>query len=196
MARLPDKAFLNDRLTFRLDVLAAEAIGANDALFVEATGCTIREVRVLRLIDDYPGITFVEICRVTGLERSLTSRLIRHLLALGLIQREGTESDARRYRLSTTKLGKARRLTARALSDRLEAVLTRPLGKGELDSLKSMLDRLATWIRSEDYGKALADHRCRRRRTRGLASARPGKDGSKAAKHAKVRAKKERASAA
>ena len=79
MARLPDKAFLNDRLTFRLDVLAAEAIGANDALFVEATGCTIREVRVLRLIDDYPGITFVEICRVTGLERSLTSRLIRHL---------------------------------------------------------------------------------------------------------------------
>lgn len=159
MAKIPDKAFLNDRLTFRLDVLAAEAIGANDALFVEATGCTIREIRVLRLIDDYPGITFVEICRVTGLERSLTSRLIRHLLGLGLIQREGSESDARRYGLSTTKLGKARRLTARALSDTLEEILTRPLGKGELDSLKSTLDRLATWIRSEDYRKALADYR-------------------------------------
>ena len=185
MARLPDKAFLNDRLTFRLDVLAAEAIGANDALFVEATGCTIREIRVLRLIDDYPGITFVEICRVTGLERSLTSRLIRHLLALELIEREGTESDARRYRLSTTELGKARRLTARALSDSLEALLTRPLGKEELDSLNSMLDRLATWIRSEEYGKTLAEHRASADASR-LKPERPDKDGSKAVTHAKV----------
>ena len=182
MARLPDKAFLNDRLTFRLDVLAAEAIGANDALFVEAMGCTIREVRVLRLIDDYPGITFVEICRVTGLERSLTSRLIRRLLALGLVEREGEESDARRYRLSTTKLGRARRLTARALSDRLEAVLTRPLGKGELDGLKSMLDRLACWIRSEEYKQALAEYRA-------------GAGGSKAIKRGKAPAPKQRAPA-
>lgn len=159
MAKLPDKAFLNDRLTFRLDVLAAEAIDANDALFVETTGCTIRETRVLRLIDDYPGITFVEICRVTGMERSLTSRLIRRLLALELIQREGTSSDGRRYSLSTTMLGKARRVMARTLSDKLEDVLMRPLSKGELDSLKSMLDRLALWVRSEDYKKALAEHR-------------------------------------
>ena len=182
MAKLPDKAFHNDRLTFRLDVLAAEAIGANDTLFVEATGCTIREVRVLRLIDDYPGITFVEICRVTGLERSLTSRLIRRLLALSLVEREGASSDARRYRLSTTKLGKARRLTARALSDRLEAVLTRPLGKGELDGLKSMLDRLASWIRSDEYKQALAEYR---------ASA----GGSKSVKRGKAPAQKQRATA-
>ena len=114
---------------------------------------------------------------------------------MGLIEREGTESDARRYGLSTTKLGKARRLTARALSDRLEAVLTRPLGKGELDSLKSMLDRLATWIRSEEYGKALAEHRASAAES-GIAPARPGKDGSKAAKHAKAPTKKEKASAA
>ena len=159
MAKLPDKAFLNDRLTFRLDVLAAEAIDANDALFVEETGCTIRETRVLRLIDDYPGITFVEICRVTGMERSLTSRLIRRLLALELIQREGADNDGRRYSLSTTQLGKARRITARALSDKLEDVLMRPLSKGELVSLKSMLDRLAMWVRSEDYKEALAEHR-------------------------------------
>ena len=88
MVEHSEKVFLNERLTFRLDVLAQEAISANDAIFVKTVGCTIREVRVLRLIDDLPGITFIEICRATGLERSLASRIIRRLLALQLIRRD------------------------------------------------------------------------------------------------------------
>ena len=161
MVEFADKAFLNDRLTFRLDVLAAEAIAANDALFVASVGCTIREVRVLRLIDDYPGITFIEICRATGLERSLTSRIIRRLIALELIQRDNATDDARRYRLSTTRLGKRRRLEARELSDRLEAVLVRPLAASEVEQLKATLDRLALWVRSPEYRQALSQPRSR-----------------------------------
>lgn len=158
MVKLPEKAFLNDRLTFRLDVLAAEAIDANDAIFVREVGCSIREVRVLRLIDDHAGITFSEICRATGFERSLASRIIRRLLGLGLVRRHNASEDGRRYELSTTELGRQRRLAARALSDSLEEVLCRPLARGESKQLKSILDRLALWVRSPDYKEALAGH--------------------------------------
>lgn len=156
LVRFPEKAFLNDRLTFRLDVLAGEAISANDHLFMETVGCTIREVRVLRLIDDYPGITFIEICKATGLERSLASRIIRRLLAIEFVRRDNATDDARRYELSTTTLGKERRLVARALSDSLEEILFKPLERSELKQLKSMLDRLAHWVRSQEYRDALA----------------------------------------
>ena len=59
------KVFRNDRLTFRLHVLAQTAIDRNDAIFLSETGCSIRELRVLRLVADNPGITFVEITRLT-----------------------------------------------------------------------------------------------------------------------------------
>jgi DNA-binding MarR family transcriptional regulator len=162
MVRFPEKAFLNDRLTFRLDVLAQEAIGANDAIFVETLGCTIREVRVLRLIDDYPGITFIEICGATGLERSLASRIIRRLLELELVRRENDSKDARRFGLSATETGKERRIASRALSDGLEEVLFQPLATGELRQLKSMLDRLGLWVRSDEYKQALAERQTKR----------------------------------
>lgn len=155
----PPKAFLNDRLTFRLDVLAAEAISANDQIFVDTLDLTIREVRVLRLIDDYPGITFIEICSATGIERTLTSRIVRKLMADGLVSRDNAQDDARRYRLSTTPVGKQRRLEARALSDALEEVLMQPLSAQEIKQLKTMLDRLALWVRSPEYRQAMARSR-------------------------------------
>jgi len=153
-----ERAFLNERLTFRLDVLAQDAISANDAIFVKTVGCTIREVRVLRLIDDFSGITFIEICRATGLERSLASRIIRRLLALQLVRRENDALDARRFGLSTTDLGKHRRTEARTLSDNLEVTLCAPLSAGERKQLNNLLDRLALWVRSAEYKQALAEH--------------------------------------
>lgn len=157
MVRLSDAAFLNDRLTFRLDVLAVQAISANDEIFVEAIGLSIREVRVLRLIDDYPGITFMEVCNATGLERSLTSRIIKKLIGDKLVVRSNADDDARRYQLSTTAEGKKRRARSRTLSDNLEDVLMRPLSKPEVAQLKALLDRLALWVRSPEYQQVLTE---------------------------------------
>lgn len=157
MIQIPDKPFLSERLTYRLAVLADEAILANDEIFARRTGCTILQIRVLRLIDDYPGINFVEIARATKLERSKTSRIVRRLIELGLVERETTAGDARRYRLSTTALGKERRQLARRLSDRLERVLLSPLSGTELEALQSMLERLGQWIRSRDYHREITE---------------------------------------
>lgn len=155
MVEFSDKPFLSERLTFRLAVLAEEAISANDEIFVNLIGFGIREIRVLRLIDDYPGITFVEITQATRLERSLTSRIIRRLLEKGLVRRDSVSGDARRYQLSTTELGMQRRELARQLSDSLEEVLLHPLKRDELKALQGMLERLAQWVRSPDYRREI-----------------------------------------
>jgi DNA-binding MarR family transcriptional regulator len=150
-----EKPFKNDRLTYRLNVIANQAISANEAIFVRETGCNIRELRVLRLIDDSPGTTFAEIARITGFERSLTSRIIQNLIASGLISRENSATDARVFQLSTTEKGREIRQIGRAVSDRLEAVLTRPLSEGELETLNQLLWRLGKWVTSAEYQEHL-----------------------------------------
>lgn len=151
------RTFKNERLTYRLELLAEKAIAANDAIFVRETGFTIRELRVLRLIDDMPGTTFAEIAKSTGLERSLTSRIIQTLLKAGQIKRKVSTSDARVHLLQTTAKGKKVRKKARELSDRLEAVLQEPLDAQELRVFNQMLERLGGWILSDVYSVALKD---------------------------------------
>jgi DNA-binding MarR family transcriptional regulator len=151
-----EKPFKNDRLTYRLNVIADQAISANEAIFLRDTGCNIRELRVLRLIDDSPGTSFAEIARITGFERSLTSRIIQNLIAAELILRENSTTDARVFQLSTTEKGREVRRIGRALSDRLEAVLTRPLSESDLETLNQLLWRLGKWVSSSEYQDLLA----------------------------------------
>lgn len=152
-----DRTFRNERLTYRLNIVAQEAITANDAIFLKETGCRIRDLRVLRLIDDTPGTTFAEIAQITGFDRSLTSRIIQNLIGSGLIERENSSEDARVFLLSTTPKGKETRQVARRLSDRLEVILTDPLSSQELRAFNEILARLGSWVTSEDYGTALAE---------------------------------------
>lgn len=151
-----DKAFRNERLTYKLEIVARRAISANDEIFLRETGCRIRDLRVLRLIDDTPGTTFAEIAKITGFDRSLTSRIIQNLIGIGLIARENSSADARVFMLSTTARGKEIRQIARHVSDRLEVLLTDPLSAQELRALNDILGRLGSWVTSEEYRAALS----------------------------------------
>lgn len=151
-----NKTFKNERLTYKLNIVAQQAISANDAIFMKETGCRIRDLRVLRLIDDTPGTTFAEIAKITGFDRSLTSRIIQNLISDGLIERENSSQDARVFLLSTTAKGKEIRQVARRLSDRLEVILTDPLSAQELRAFNDILARLGNWVTSEDYWQALS----------------------------------------
>jgi DNA-binding MarR family transcriptional regulator len=153
----PKKTFKNERLTYRLNIVAEQAISANDDIFVRETGLRIRDLRVLRLIDDTPGTTFAEIAKSTGFERSLASRIIQNLLSLEMIQRENSAKDARVFMLSTTEKGKEVRRIGRTVSDRLELILTDPLSAQELAQLNAILDRLGDWVTSEEYRQALRE---------------------------------------
>ena len=151
-----DTVFLNDSLTYRLNVLAEEAINsAGAAMFERHVGCSVREMRVLRIVDDHPGINFAEIVRATRLERSLTSRLIQQLLALGFIERRSTPGDARLYRLFATDLGRRTRAAAQRVTDAAEAIIAAPLSREEREALDRTLETLARWIRSQDFAERI-----------------------------------------
>jgi DNA-binding MarR family transcriptional regulator len=152
---MPDTSFSSKRLTYLLEIIADEAIAGNDALFLRDLGCSIREIRVLRIVDDNPGITFVEIWEKSGLERSLTSRIIQKLIGDGLLLRTSSGSDARKYHLSTTPKGQALRQRGRVMSDALEALLLAPFSPDDRARLFDQIERLGTWVRSDDYRRAL-----------------------------------------
>lgn len=154
---MPNSSFPSKRLTYLLEVIADEAIAGNDAIFLRELGCSIREMRVLRIVDDNPGITFVGIWEKSGLERSLTSRILQKLIGDGLLLRSSSESDARKYHLSTTPKGQQLRRRGRVISDALEGLLLAPFSPDDRARLFDQIERLGTWVRSNDYRRALED---------------------------------------
>jgi DNA-binding MarR family transcriptional regulator len=155
MDHMPSTDFPSKRLTYLLEIIADEAIAGNDAIFLRELGYSIREIRVLRIVDDNPGVTFVDVWEKSGLERSLTSRILQRLIGDGLLQRTSSGTDARKYHLSTTETGKALRQRGRAMSDALEALLLAPFPPEDRLRLFEQIERLGQWIRSEDYRRAL-----------------------------------------
>jgi DNA-binding MarR family transcriptional regulator len=152
---MPDRSFPSKRLTYLLEIIAHEAIAGNDAIFVRALGYSIREIRVLRIVDDNPGITFVEIWEKSGLERSLTSRILQKLIGDGLLARVSSGTDARKYHLSTTARGQALRQRGRVMSDALEALLLDPFPAEDRARLFDQIERLGRWVRSDEYREKL-----------------------------------------
>ncbi len=150
------KPFRNDRLTYQLNLVAQQAISLNDPIFIRETGCNLRELRVLRLICDSPDVTFASIAKYTGLERSLTSRIIQKLIAQGLIERHNSTKDARVFWLKPSEKGLEIRQIARNVSDQLEEILTKPLSAAEMETLQNYLARLDGWVNSDAYHDQLA----------------------------------------
>ena len=152
---MPSSSFPSKRLTYLLEIIADEAIAGNDAIFLRELGYSIREIRVLRIVDDSPGITFVEIWEKSGLERSLTSRVLQKLIGDGLLSRTSSGTDARKYHLSTTPQGQAMRQRGRVMSDALEALLLDPFPVADRARLFEQIERLGRWVRSDEYRRAL-----------------------------------------
>ncbi len=155
---MTNTSFPSKRLTYLLEIIADEAIAGNDAIFLQELGYSIREIRVLRIVDDTPGITFVDVWEKSGLERSLTSRILQKLLGDGLLARTSSGTDARKYHLSTTALGQDLRQRGRGLSDELEALLLAPFPPDDRARLFQQIERLGLWVRSEDYKRALQNY--------------------------------------
>lgn len=148
-----DTIFESRAMSHRMEVFVNESIHLNDPLFIDNIGCTIREYRVLRMIDEHGGIAFKEITRITGLDRSLVSRLIRILLKRELIYRVNSKEDARRFELFTTESGKAACDRGRQLTAEAEKRLFEPLQEGELEQLNALLNKLAFWVRTPEYSE-------------------------------------------
>ncbi len=141
----------SERLTNYLETLALTTIGKADEIVIELTGLSIRTLRILRIIDDNPGINFKKIVARTSLNPALVSRIIKDLRQKGFVDRVANDEDSRKYELATTPLGKQKRTYVRVVSDKLDSVLLSPLTSDEISNLFNSLIKLSEWSSSEQY---------------------------------------------
>ena len=141
-------------LTYRIDVLSTGAVSMANRVYEARCGLTVRELRILRLVDDRPGITFSELAGETKLERSLTSRLLNGLIKDGIIERENEVTDARVFHLRTTAKGRKKRNDAAKVGEYLEDQLLKPLSEEQRESLIEMVETLTKWVYG-DFAEAL-----------------------------------------
>ncbi len=146
---------LRQSFTYQLASIADDAVGAAARLFESRFGFDVHELRVLRLIDDQPGVNFTTLARQTRFERSATSRILSRLIKGGFVRREIDEDDARQFRLFVTEAGKVLRERADPLSLEMEALILSTLAPSERDEFRRILDKLSTWLSSE-FGTELA----------------------------------------
>ena len=140
---------LKQSLTYTLASIAQEGIGPAEQLFQERFGWNVRELRVLRLVRDTPGITFTALARLTRLERSATSRILTRMIKAGLIERIGVQTDGRQYTFAMTPTGEQLCRQADPLSLDLEDLMLAPLTSEQRASLTEMTDTLLAWVTGE-----------------------------------------------
>lgn len=140
---------LRQSFTYQLASIAEDAVGPPARLFELRFGLNVHDLRVLRLIDDQPGVTFTSLAKQTKFERSATSRILSRLIKAKLVRREIDEDDARHFRLFVTEAGVALRSKADPLSLEMEALILSALTEGERSEFRRMLDKLSGWLATE-----------------------------------------------
>lgn len=140
---------LRQSVTYQLASIAEDAVRPAARLFESRFGLNVHELRVLRLIDDQPGVTFTSLARQTKFERSATSRILSRLIKAGLVRREIDEDDARHFRLFSTQAAKDLRKDADPLSLEMETLLLSTLSDEERRELRRLLDKLSGWVKDE-----------------------------------------------
>jgi DNA-binding MarR family transcriptional regulator len=145
----------NQYLTYRLERIAEEAIDIASRIYKDACGLSVREIRVLRLIHDQPGIIFSRIVRETLFERSATSRVMTGLARKHLISRKAAgNGDARIFEFRLTKKGEQVVAVADRVGLALERTLMSPLSSVERKRLLNYLDRLTAWVEGDFAARA------------------------------------------
>ena len=92
-------------LTYKLDLIKTLATKAADAYYVEASGMRVRELRLLRLVHDTPGVAATELRHRLVLDKTLLSKNLADLEKRGLIERETDPHDNRVQRLHLSAVG-------------------------------------------------------------------------------------------
>lgn len=147
MADTPRKPLRLDYLTFRLDVLSGLAKRQGSALYEHEFGVSLRELRVLRLVLQEPGMTQNRLVEVSYLDKTIVSKLVTKLVQRGLLERRVGAPDARFVNLFLTADAQALMQRAGRMGRKLERVmLTAALTAGEREAFEAALQKLIDWL--------------------------------------------------
>lgn len=129
-------------LTYKLDLAKTLATKAADPFYEKEAGLRIRELRVLRLIHDFPGIAAKELVGKIVLDKTLLSKNLAALEERGLIGKVPDRRDARRQCLELTEAGLEVWRRCEAIGRRLEAEMFAEISHEDWDRLHEILDRV------------------------------------------------------
>ncbi len=139
---------MHQSLTYTLVTIAEDAIKSGTQLFERRIGLNVYHVRILRLIDDQPGITFTQLAGQTRLERTSTSRALQRLIKAGLVERLNDAVDARQFHLTVTPKGRKLRRQSDPLTKELEELMLQPLNETERAAFLDALAKINGWVTS------------------------------------------------
>ncbi|MBL0373358.1 winged helix-turn-helix transcriptional regulator [Rhizobium sp. KVB221] len=132
-------------VSYRLELLARSVNEPVDRIYREKFGYDIRQLRVLRVIDECPGRSVFVVVQESFLERSLVSRIISLFVRKKLVQRTISPNDARQYLLETTPAGNELVRQADMLGEALNNDFLDVLDSHEIEVFERCLVKLANW---------------------------------------------------
>ena len=127
-------------LTYKLDLIKSLATKAADQTYAAEIDLRVRELRVLRLMHDHPGITATELRHLLVLDKTLMSKNLAVLEQRGFIRREVDDEDNRVQKLFLTAEGKRVWRQAERLGRRMEDEMFGELSRGQWQELHRLLD--------------------------------------------------------
>lgn len=138
---LEDVGELNDIVGFHIRL----AHGACYRHFTETFAdleLTQKQVSVLWLVDDHPGIAQIDVGQRLRMDRATTMTIINRLQARGFIRREKSETDGRKQELYLTTEGNEALADAKNCIREHEAWLQSRFTDKEVKTLMELLARI------------------------------------------------------
>jgi DNA-binding MarR family transcriptional regulator len=105
-------------------------------------GLTQKQVSLLWLVDDEPGVAQIELGQRLRMDRATTMTIVNRLEQRGYVQRQRSRSDGRKQALYLTAAGEAALAKARACIDAHEAWLKSRFTSDEVKKLVELLSRI------------------------------------------------------
>jgi DNA-binding MarR family transcriptional regulator len=132
----------SDYINVLLDTAAERTRERGSRVYEIEFGVSLRDLRLLRLVGNAPGIGMGQLVKQSAIEKTLASKLVSVLVRKGLVERQIGFEDARQIQLSLTEAGVDLVLKAEPLGKKLEARFLHCLNEREIQMLKEILQKL------------------------------------------------------
>lgn len=140
---------LSDYLPYRLSVASNEVSRLIAESYEDRFGLKIPEWRVIAVLAEFNAHTQAEIVAKTAMDKVTVSRAVAGLVARDLVRRSINEADGRSQIVALTKAGKRLFDDISPLARDYEARLLDGFSPREIDSLKTLLQRIEARARRE-----------------------------------------------
>lgn len=140
---------LSDYLPYRLSVASNEVSRLIAQSYEDRFGLKIPEWRVIAVLAEFNAHTQAEIVAKTAMDKVTVSRTVASLVARDLVRRSINEADGRSQIVALTKAGKRLFDDIAPLARDYEARLLDGFSPREIDSLKTLLQRIEARARRE-----------------------------------------------